>query len=348
MTKRTASGRHGTDGQPRAAAARQKARASRKAGVPHSAARVVRTASARFTNLTDFPFSARYVRVIGPGPTALRMAFVDEGPRGAPVALLLHGEPTWSYLYRKIIPAVTRAGFRAVAPDFIGFGRSDKLTRRSDYSYDAFVGWLLRFVEALDLTRVTLVCQDWGGPIGLRVLSEQPERFAAVLAANTILPNCEPPPRGIANWPGTLIENWVATAAATDDLPVSGIIAAVCRRPPEPVALRAYDAPFPDASYKAGVLAFPGLIPLREDMPGIAENRRVWAVLEKFTKPFVTAFSDGDPTTAPWAEVFRRRVPGAAGVEHPTIRDAAHFLQEEQGEALAEVLLGLLKRLAAP
>jgi haloalkane dehalogenase len=309
-----------------------------------TAVAVLRTDEGRFAGLEEFPFAPRYVALTDARFGALRMAAIDEGPRDAPVALLLHGEPTWSYLYRKIIPRVTQAGFRAVAPDFIGFGRSDKLANRSDYSYDAFVTWLRDFVGTLDLTRVTLVCQDWGGPIGLRVLSEQPERFAAVLAANTILPNCEAPPRGIPDWPGTLIENWVATAAAASDLPVSSIIAAVCRRSPTAQVLRAYDAPFPDASYKSGVLAFPGLIPMRADMPGIEENRRAWAVLERFEKPFVTAFSDADPTTAPWGEVFRRRVPGAAGRAHPTIRDAGHFLQEERGEALAEVLVELLQR----
>jgi haloalkane dehalogenase len=251
---------------------------------------VLRTDEARFAQLADFPYTPRYVYVDDRRFGALRMATIDEGPRAAPVALLLHGEPTWSYLYRRIIARVSAAGFRAVAPDFIGFGRSDKLARRADYSYAAFVGWLRGFVEALDLTGVTLVCQDWGGPIGLSLLAQAPQRFAAVLAANTLLPNCEPPPRGIADWPGEIIANWVATAAAATDLPVSAVIAAVCRSPPDAAALAAYDAPFPDASYKAGVLAFPGLIPIREEMPGVAENRRVWAVLEQFARPFVTAF----------------------------------------------------------
>jgi len=309
-----------------------------------AAAGVLRTDEARFAGLADFAFTPRYVQVSDPQLGSLRMAAIDEGPRAAPVALLLHGEPTWSYLYRKVIPRVTQAGFRAVAPDFIGFGRSDKLAHRGDYTYEGFVSWLRAFVDALDLTRITLVCQDWGGPIGLRVLAEQPQRFAAVLAANTLLPNCEPPPRGIREWPGALIESWVATAAAASDLPVSGIIAAVCRRPPAAEALRAYDAPFPDASFKSGVLAFPALIPIRADLPGIAENRNAWAVLERFEQPFMTAFSDADPTTAPWAEVFQRRVPGAAGQPHTTIRDAGHFLQEEQGEALAAVLVELLRR----
>jgi haloalkane dehalogenase len=306
-------------------------------------ARILRTDEARFSGL-DFPFVPRFVELHDRAFGALRMATVDEGPREAPVALLLHGEPTWSYLYRRIIPRIVAAGFRAVAPDFIGFGRSDKLAARSDYSYAAFVGWLREFIESLDLSRVTLVCQDWGGPIGLSVLAAVPQRFAAVLAANTLLPNCEPPPRGISGWPGETIENWAAYAASASELQVSAIIGAVSLRPLSAVALRAYDAPFPDASYQAAALAFPPLIPIRPQMPGVAENRRVWAFLDKFERPFVTAFSDGDATTAPWAEVFRRRVPGAAAQPHPVIAGAGHFLQEDAGEALAEVLVGLLRR----
>ena len=305
---------------------------------------VLRTPEARFADLPGFAFAPRHVTVHDAHFGELQMAAVDEGPRAAPVALLLHGEPTWSFLYRKMIPRITDAGFRAVAPDFIGFGRSDKLAQRADYSYAGFVSWLRQFLRALDLSRVTLVCQDWGGPIGLSALAAEPERFAAVLAANTILPNCEPPPRGVPEWPGALIAGWVQTAAAADDLPVSGIVAGVCRTVPAAAVLKGYDAPFPDASYKMGVLAFPGLIPIRADMPGIAENRAVWAALEKFERPFVTAFSDSDPTTAPWAEVFRRRIPGAAGQPHPVIANAGHFLQEEQGEALADVLLDLMRR----
>ena len=311
-----------------------------------TAAGVLRTPEARFTDLDGFAFAPRYVTLKDARFGELRMAAIDEGPRAAPVALLLHGEPTWSFLYRKMIPRITAAGFRAVAPDFIGFGRSDKLAQRTDYSYAAFVSWLKQFLRTLDLKRVTLVCQDWGGPIGLSALAAEPERFAAVLAANTILPNCEPPPRGVPEWPGELIAGWVSTAAAANDLPVSGIVAGVCRTVPGPEVLQGYDAPFPDASYKMGVLAFPGLIPIREGMPGILENRAVWAVLEKFPRPFVTAFSDSDPTTAPWADVFRRRIPGAAGQPHPVIAKAGHFLQEEQGEALAAVLVALLRRAA--
>jgi haloalkane dehalogenase len=304
---------------------------------------VLRTDEARFAGL-DLPYAPRYVEVRDERFGPLRMAAIDEGPRAAPVALLLHGEPSWSYLYRHVIPPVVAAGFRAVAPDFVGFGRSDKLPGRGDYSYAGFVGWLHQFVEALDLTRITLVCQDWGGPIGLSVLAQMPERFAGVLAANTLLPNCEAPPRGVAGWPGKVIEEWAAFAAAADDMPVSAIIGGVSRHPLTAQAQRAYDAPFPDARYKAAALAFPPLIPIREDMPGIAENRRVWQFLEGFSKPFLTAFSDADPTTAPWAEVFRARVPGAQRQPHAVIAGAGHFLQEDAGAQLAEVLVAMLRR----
>jgi haloalkane dehalogenase len=311
-----------------------------------AAAAVLRTPEACFRDLRGFDYAPHYLEVQHTALGALRMAAIDEGPRAAPVALLLHGEPTWSYLYRKMIPHIVAAGFRAVAPDFIGFGRSDKPRERAHYSYAGFVSWLQQFVSTLGLRQITLVCQDWGGPIGLSLLAQEPQRFAAVLAANTLLPNCEPPPAGVAEWPGAVIEDWVATAAAASDLPVSGIIAAVCRSAPPAEVLHGYDAPFPDASYKSGVLAFPGLIPIRAELAGVSENRRVWSVLEQFRRPFVTAFSDSDPTTAPWAEVFRRRIPGAAGQPHALIRGAGHFLQEEQGEALAAVLLDLLRRVA--
>lgn len=306
---------------------------------------VLRTPDARFAGLPDYPFSPRYLTLADDRLGSLRMHYVDEGSRDAPVALMLHGEPTWSFLYRKMIPPVARAGFRAVAPDYVGFGRSDKLANRADYSYEAFVGWMRQFVEALDLRRITLVCQDWGGPIGLRLLSDIPDRFDAVLATNTLLPNCEAPPRGVDGWPGDIIESWIDTCRRADDLPVAEIVAGVCVTRPDAAVLRAYDAPFPDATFKSGVLEITGLIPIRAEMSGIAENRRAWEVLERFDKPFLTAFSDRDPSTKAWEKVFRDRIPGARGQPHSEIGGAGHFVQEEQGEALAESLLSLLHRL---
>lgn len=305
---------------------------------------VLRTPEDRFIDLPDFPFEPHYHCVTDARYGALRMHYVDEGPRDAPVVLMLHGEPTWCFLYRKVVARVAAAGYRAIAPDHIGFGRSDKLPKRSDYSYQNYVDWLRQFIRDLDLRRVTLLCQDWAGPIGLRVLSELPEHFDAVVVANTVLPNCEPPPRGVPDWPGQQIEQWVAATAAMDDIQVSGIIASVSANPLAPAVLAAYDAPFPDTSYKAAALEFPSLIPITESMAGVAANRRTWKFLEDFDKPFITAFSDADPSTKPWEAVFQARVPGAKGQKHQNIESAGHFLQEEQGGKLAEVVLDSLRR----
>ena len=307
--------------------------------------RVLRTPDERFSGLPDYPFAPHYQEIPDARLGTLRVHFVDEGPRDAPVALMLHGEPTWSFLYRKMVPVVAAAGYRAVAPDMIGFGRSDKPTSRADYSYQGFVDWMRTFVELRDLRRITLVCQDWGGPIGLRVLSEMPDRFDAVLATNTLLSNSEPPPRGIDGWPGEQITNWVALCRSSGDLPISDIVAGVgVNRMPDDVR-RGYDAPFPDASYKSAALQITCCIPITDDMPGVAENRKAWAVVEKFDRPFLTAFSDGDPSTKAWETVFRQRVAGAKGQPHVEIAGAGHFVQEEKGPELAKVLVGLMDRL---
>jgi haloalkane dehalogenase len=309
------------------------------------AAGVLRTPDACFANLPDYPFAPHYAEIPDARFGSLRMHFVDEGPRDAPIALMLHGEPTWSFLYRKMIPLVATAGYRAIAPDMIGFGRSDKPEARADYNYQGFVDQLKAFITGQDLKRITLVCQDWGGPIGLRVLSELTDRFDAVLATNTLIPNFEPPPRGVAGWPGKQIEDWAALCLTSDDLPISEIVSGVgVDRLPDAVRA-AYDAPFPDASYKAGPLQITCCIPIEETMPGIAENRKAWEVIEKFDRPFLTAFSDRDPSTKGWEAIFRNRVPGAKGQPHVEIAGAGHFVQEEQGPALAEVLVGLMDRM---
>lgn len=308
-------------------------------------ANVLRTPDERFQNLPEFSFPPHYQQVQDDSLGSLRMHYLDEGPRDAPVVLMLHGEPTWCYLYRKLIPPLVAAGYRAVAPDHIGFGRSDKLAARSDYSYQRHVEWLGQLLTALDLGRITLVCQDWGGPIGLRILSEMPQRFDAVLATNTLLPNCEPPPRGVADWPGTIVRDWVHLTRNLTDLPIGETVSSVAVWPLSSEVRRAYDAPFPDPSYKAAALEFPALIPIHPHLPGVAENRRAWEFLERFEKPFLTAFSDADPSTKAWEKVFRERVPGAKKQAHVEIAHAGHFVQEEQGEVLAEALLGLLNRL---
>ena len=303
---------------------------------------VARTPDDRFAGLPDFAFAPHYLEVSDADLGPLRMHYLDEGPRDAPVVLMLHGEPSWCFLYRHMIAPLVAAGYRVIAPDHIGFGRSDKPTARASYSYAKLVGWLGEFVRALNLTGITLVCQDWGGPIGLRTLAAMPERFAAVAVANTLLPTCEGPPDGVADWPGPIIEAWAETCRTSDDLPISEIIAAVCVDRPDAAVLAGYDAPFPDASYKAGTLQITCCIPLDESYPGVTENRAAWRVLEAFDRPFLTLFSDSDPSTIAWEAVFQRRVPGAAGQPHARIARAGHFLQEEQGPAMAEQLVAWL------
>jgi haloalkane dehalogenase len=309
--------------------------------------KVLRTPPGRFDGLPDYPFDPHFATVQHPKLGELAMHYVDEGPDDRPVALLLHGEPTWSYVYRNVIPVLANAGYRVIAPDCIGFGKSDKLPRRENYTVALHVEWLAALVEQLELRDIVLVCQDWGGPIGLRVLASMPERFAAVVAANTLLPNCEDPPNGIAGWPGQLVEDWVEMVRGMEDIAVGETVAGVCLRRPPDAVVQAYDAPFPGPEFKSGVLAFPLLIPLSEEMVGCEENRQVWHELERFDKPFITAFSDSDPSTSAWAEVFRRRIPGARGRKEITIANAGHFLQEEQPAALTAAVLDVLRSIAA-
>jgi haloalkane dehalogenase len=242
-----------------------------------------------------------------------------------------------------MIPLIAAAGFRAVAPDLVGFGRSDKLVEASDYTYRRHVDWMLAVVRELDLRDITLVCQDWGGPIGLSLLAAEEDRFARVVAANTILPTAQPAPHDeVADWPGEVISNWIEFASTARVLPVGQIAQSVTVTELPADVVAAYDAPFPDESFKAGVRQFPALIPTKPTDPGALHNRNVWKALGRFEKPFLTAFSDQDPSTAAWAEVFRRRVPGARGQAHTTIRGAGHFLQEDKGEELARLVVNFI------
>lgn len=293
---------------------------------------ILRTPDHRFAALHDFPFAPHWLDVDG-----LRIHHLDEGPRNAAPVLLLHGEPSWSYLYRTMIPVLAAAGHRCIAPDLVGFGRSDKPSRREDYTYRRHVDWMRGVLFGLDLQRVTLVCQDWGGLIGLRLVAEHPERFARVVAANTALPaGDDPMPPAFAAWR--------TFSQETPDFPVGGLVQMGCRTPLAPEVRAAYDAPFPDESYKAGARQFPILVPVTPDDPAAEDNRRAWASLERFTKPFLTAFSDGDPITADADVRLRARIPGAQGQPHTTIRGAGHFLQEDAGPALAQVVADFIAR----
>ena len=299
----------------------------------------LRTDESRFASLPGYPFTPHYIFVSHRDYQPLRLHYVDEGPRDAPVILLLHGCPTWSYLYRKIIAALANKPLRVIAPDFIGCGKSDKLLARTDYTYDFHVSCLQQLLRQLDLQRVTLVCQDWGGPIGLRVLGDMPERFVRVIASNTLLPTCEPPPRGVAPWPGDTIAQWIHYSTNIEDMAIGNIVQGSCASKLDAAVKAAYDAPFPDARYKQGMLVWPSLIPLTEHDPGIRENRRTWEFLEQSDIPFITAFSDRDPTTAAWEKVFQSRVRGAQQQVHVRITQAGHMVQEDQGTALAGIIL---------
>lgn len=287
---------------------------------------VLRTPDERFDNLPGYSFEPHYVDVDG-----LRMHYVDEGPRDAAPVLLLHGEPSWSYLYRKMIPVIVEAGSRAIAPDLIGFGRSDKPANREDYTYQAYVDWTTSFVEQLDLRDITLVAQDWGGLIGLRIATEHSDRFARIVAANTMLPTGDQPP-------GEAFLRWQKFSQTAPEFDVGRILqgATVTTLPDDVVA--AYDAPFPDDTYKAAARQFPVLVPTSPDDPAAPANRRAWEVLEQWEKPFLTAFSDSDPIMRGGDRIFQSRVPGTKGQPHTTITGAGHFLQEDKGEELARVV----------
>lgn len=296
----------------------------------------LRTPDEQFADLPDFPYEPRYVEVGDLDGGRLRVAYVEEGPDDGETVLLLHGEPSWSFLYRRMIPVLTGAGLRVLAPDLVGFGRSDKPAQQADYSYGRHVEWLRQALfDALDLHAVTLVCQDWGGLLGLRLVGEYPDRFARVVAANTGLPTGDHPM-------SEAFLAWQQFASTAEQFDVGRIVqnATVTDLAPEVVA--AYDAPFPDDSYKAGARSFPGLVPTRPDDPASAANRAAWEGLTRFDKPLLTAFSDSDPITGGGDRVFHKLVPGAQGMAHTTLVGGGHFLQEDVGPELARVVVDLI------
>lgn len=286
----------------------------------------LRTPESRFEGLPDYPFAPHFVEVDG-----LRMHYVDEGPADARPVLLLHGEPSWSYLYRHMIPPLAAAGHRVIAPDLVGFGKSDKPASKSAYTYARHVEWMRQFIEHLRLENITLFCQDWGSLIGLRVAAENEHRFARIALGNGGLPTGDQQmPRAFRIWRTfALYSPW---------FPIGRIIQAgtVTELPRDVVA--AYDAPFPSAKYKAGARAFPALVPARPDDPASNANRDAWKVFGRWEKPFLTCFSNRDPITRGGDKPWQAHVPGAREQAHTVIRNAGHFLQEEKGPELAAVL----------
>lgn len=299
---------------------------------------VLRTPDDRFVDLPGYPFEPHYAEIPDGEGGTLRVHHVDEGDPDAPVVLLLHGEPSWSYLYRHMIPVLVDAGLRAVAPDLVGFGRSDKPARRSDYTYARHVAWLQSHViDHLDLRDITLVCQDWGGLLGLRLVAAHPDRFAAVVAANTYLPTGH-------GTPSDAFLAWQRFSQETPEFPVGGIVNGGCTTDLDPAVIAAYDAPFPDESYKEGARQFPVLVPTSPDDPEAPANLAAWEVLARFDRPFVCAFSDQDPITRGNEQHLIARIDGAKDQPHTTIEGGGHFLQEDRGPQLAQVVIDLLGR----
>ena len=299
--------------------------------------RVLRTPEERFADLPGFGYPPQYADAGG-----LRLAYVEAGPPDGEPVLLLHGEPSWSFLYRTMLPVLAGAGLRVIAPDLAGFGRSDKPAAVSDHSYARHVEWIRALTfDRLGLRGVTLVGQDWGGLIGLRLVAEHPERFARVVAANTGLPTGDQPMPEV--W--LRFRDVVRTAPA---LSVSRLVQSGCQSPLPPRVLAAYDAPFPDESFMAGPRAMPGLVPITPDDPASEANRAAWQRLATWDRPFLVAFSDRDPITGAMGPVLRRAVPGAAGIKHPVIEGAGHFLQEDAGDRLGEVIVEFIRAHPVP
>ncbi len=337
-----------------------------------------RTPDERFDGLPGYPFEPNYVQVADGEGGELRVHFVDEGPRDGQVVLLLHGQPAWSYLYRFMIPPLVEAGFRVIAPDLVGFGRSDKPTRVEDYTYARHVAWMSDWLTQLDISGVTVFFQDWGSLIGLRLVAAFPERFSGVVLANGGLP-AGPIPEAFAEaarqayrilpvvkatdleacFDGTYeaavpgipgILYWRKFCAESEEINRPGDVIGLLSNEDNPCAklteaeIAAYNAPYPDASFVTGPRRFPSLIPMFHDEPQVAENKAAWEVLRQFDKPFMCAFSDNDPVTAGGDQVFLDQVPGSRGVEHRTIKPAGHFLQEEQPEQCVQAILDITAR----
>ncbi|MGY2083588.1 haloalkane dehalogenase [Blastococcus sp. SYSU DS0539] len=303
---------------------------------------ILRTPDERFTDLPDFPYEPRYVEVDDGEGGRLRVAYLDEGPADGETVLLLHGEPSWSFLYRRMIPVLTAAGLRVVAPDLVGFGRSDKPADRAAYTYARHVAWMRQaLLDELDLRDVTFVGQDWGGLIGLRLVAEHPDRFARVVVANTGLPT------GDQKMSDAFLA-WQQFSQESPEFHIGRIVANGTVGGLSPEVVAAYDAPFPDDRYTAGARQFPALVPTSPEDPAAAANRAAWEVLSRWDKPFLTAFSDGDPITGGGDRVFQKLVPGARGMAHTTLPGGGHFLQEDVGPELARVVVDLVAATPRP
>ncbi|PJZ70685.1 haloalkane dehalogenase [Leptospira perolatii] len=293
--------------------------------------KVLKTPEQSFNNLPDYPFQPNFVKV-----GDLRMHYLNEGDKNSSeTILLLHGEPSWSYLYRKMIPKLSASSFRVVTPDLIGFGKSDKPVQKEIFTYQQHVDWLIEFIDTLNLKNITLFCQDWGGLLGLRAAVAREHLFKRICASNTFLPTGDNPPK-------EAFLKWLSFSQKVKNLPIAKIIQSGCVSELRPEVLKAYAAPYPDESYKAAARMFPTLVPITPDNPASQANRDAWQILRNWRKPFLTAFSDSDDLTKGGDIFFRRLIPGTKGQKHTTIEKAGHFLQEDKGEELAQVLIDFI------
>jgi haloalkane dehalogenase len=298
---------------------------------------LLRTPDERFADLPGYGFAPRYVEIDAGDGDPLRVHHLDEGPSEAPAVLLLHGEPTWSYLYRHMIPVLVDRGLRCLVPDLVGFGRSDKPAHRADVTYARMVGWMAAALfDELDLSGLTLVGQDWGALIGLRLVGEHPDRFDRVVLSNGGLPTGDQDV-------GDAFRAWLDFSQNAEQFPIGGIVNGGCTTDLTPEVVAAYDAPFPDDSYKEAARQMPSLVPISPDDPAAEANRAVWEVLGAWDKPLLTAFTDSDPITRGGDRPFQKLVPGAQGRDHPTIEGAGHFVQEDAGPRLATIVADLIE-----
>ncbi len=295
--------------------------------------KTLRTPDDRFDDLADYPFAPNYVDISDQDGGTLRVHYLDEGPADGPVVLCMHGEPSWSYLYRKMIPLLTAAGLRVVAPDLVGFGKSDKPSEQSDYTYARHVAWMQEaIVDRLDLRDATFFGQDWGGLIGLRLVAENPDRFARVVIGNTGLPNGQ-------GAPSEAFLAWQKFSQETPTFPVGKFLQGSTNTDLTDAEVAAYDAPFPDETFKEGARIFPVLVPTSADDPAVPANQAAWDVFKEWSKPFICCFSDGDPITAGGDRPFMKLVPGTQGQPHTTIAGVNHFFQEDGAPELAQIII---------
>ena len=298
--------------------------------------KTLRTPDSRFDPIRELVYRPNYVHVEADDGTLLRIHYLDEGPRGKDPLLMLHGEPSWAFGYRRVIAGSVDAGLRCVAPDLIGFGRSDKPIETEDHTYQRHVTWMMQFIDELKLQRITLLCHDWGGLIGLRLVAEHPDRFARVIAMNTTLPtgDREPPEAFVT---------WQRLSQSDSNLAVGSLMQNACVSRLTSGVIAAYDAPFPDQTYKAGVRRLPMLVPVRSDDPASAANRTAWRSLSTFEKPFLTVFGERDSFTAGAQRSFQRRIPGAMGQPHLILPNVGHFIQEDAGDELARIIVSFAR-----